>query len=1184
MKRIASLIAVFFALVACSPHGEEQRMEIDKCNERSYHDRYINIDSTLFYATRAEELTSKGRYGWYEAQINRAYVDYQRMDFDAALERLAQVTRSSRNQFHQLSAHVLYMKIAQRVGDGETFFHHRSRAQKILARIGENHEEPGEHYAQMVTYAQSELHIVSSTYYYYLGLDSAAVREINEAYDYVRDRHDTAQWINYNYMLGSGGLILGAPEDVVMREFDHLFLTYTLATNRGYRYFEANALQSLAVLLSDSTRSADIALQRAASCSFLSTQFACEDYGDSLCFAMARRAVTLFEEYKDLYQTACAYRTMGELYFAHADYLDALEAFQHALSLVENQRKRSRQTVNPWIAGIREKLSMTYSALGDKMRSDQNRNIYLDLLDQYRQNYESENRLRELKHEVASIRVKTAVLFGLIVLTLLLAYVFVRRMNRRAQQSAQRLTDFRASAHFQTLTSEVADVRKQLAEDTEYYRDTLQVSRMHIERYKAGNVERRAKVSLVYSIIPYLDRMLAEVRKMVDSGRPDEERLQYVGELAEEIMHINDALTDWIKMTQGQLTLHVTTFSLQEIIDVIALSRPTFEQKHLTLQLPVTDVQVKADKALTLFMINTLADNARKFTPEHGMVSIGVERAEDYVEISVSDTGVGLSEHDCSVLNDSKVYDASSIGASASSKGFGFGIMNCKGIIQKYRKTSQRFAVCQFGVSSTLGQGSRFWFRLPKALSVLLALLCLSVAPSKSFAKSNPFEAMYDSIYAANVEGRHAQSLEMGIEFVRHLQPPYDTAYVVLIHNEIAVAALAMGDWPTYRRNNDECVRLHKLFTQDKSIEAYCERMQELQSNGIQVYVMLIIVSLIALVLFYLLYLRKGLRSDRLYSQLFTAVTSYIESARNHVAQYGDTSPAHLQQTVEADDFIVATEACRSSIASSGIGNHTMTRSANLVIDEVETLYQTIQHDVQQFLTLDEQCHKVSFEEDRLYVMNQIMDNCLSTIKHETMYYPARAKQLVDNMHDSEAPMGQMHELLDLLQYYREVYMLLYHQADRQVEQYSFRRQTLSAREALETFVSELTESVRRQQKRDITLRLVADEALRVVADKELLQTLLHALVADGLPNVESVSILAQAQPTDVLFRITFHGITKSDEEIERMFSPDSPSVHCLIARQIIKEHDAHCGMPGLRLHAEGGDADYSIVFTLKRA
>lgn len=56
-----------------------------------------------------------------------------------------------------------------------------------------------------------------------------------------------------------------------------------------------------------------------------------------------------------------------------------------------------------------------------------------------------------------------------------------------------------------------------------------------------------------------------------------------------------------------------------------------------------TDDKVKADKILTLFMINTLADNARKFTPKGGRITISSKSTDDYVEISVSDTGCGIS-------------------------------------------------------------------------------------------------------------------------------------------------------------------------------------------------------------------------------------------------------------------------------------------------------------------------------------------------------------------------------------------------------------------------------------------------------------------------------------------------------------------------------------------------------------
>ena len=58
--------------------------------------------------------------------------------------------------------------------------------------------------------------------------------------------------------------------------------------------------------------------------------------------------------------------------------------------------------------------------------------------------------------------------------------------------------------------------------------------------------------------------------------------------------------------------------------------------------------------------------------------------------------------------------------------------MNCKGIIEKYRKTNDLFKVCLFNVESGLGKGSRFYFRLPagirKSVSVLLVVLFLCMS------------------------------------------------------------------------------------------------------------------------------------------------------------------------------------------------------------------------------------------------------------------------------------------------------------------------------------------------------------------------------------------------------------------------------------------------------------------------
>ncbi len=123
-------------------------------------------------------------------------------------------------------------------------------------------------------------------------------------------------------------------------------------------------------------------------------------------------------------------------------------------------------------------------------------------------------------------------------------------------------------------------------------------------------------------------------------------------------------------------------------------------------------------------MINTLAENARKYTPQGGMVKVYARQEEDFVEISVEDNGCGLSPEDVARIVGEKVYDSKAMGMSDApdkeelrkNKGSGFGLMNCKRIIEKYRKTNDLFKVCLFNVESGLGKGSRFYFRLPAGI------------------------------------------------------------------------------------------------------------------------------------------------------------------------------------------------------------------------------------------------------------------------------------------------------------------------------------------------------------------------------------------------------------------------------------------------------------------------------------
>ena len=82
-------------------------------------------------------------------------------------------------------------------------------------------------------------------------------------------------------------------------------------------------------------------------------------------------------------------------------------------------------------------------------------------------------------------------------------------------------------------------------------------------------------------------------------------------------------------------------------------------------------------------------------------------------------------------------------------------------------------------------------------------------------------------------------------------------------------------------------------------------------------------------------------------------------------------------------------------------------------------------HDIE--LAQDE-ARRSLFEENQLHVQNMVLDNCLSTIKHETIYYPSRIKQVADKL-NGEVTGAQRTELLEnmseLVGYYKDIFTLL---------------------------------------------------------------------------------------------------------------------------------------------------------------
>ena len=264
---------------------------------------------------------------------------------------------------------------------------------------------------------------------------------------------------------------------------------------------------------------------------------------------------------------------------------------------------------------------MAYSAIDDKAKSDYNRNAYLDMQEITRQDRQLEARALQLDKSSRQLNIMIIGVVLMIVIVSALLFVFDsmrKKSNRRfsMQSLLEPLNKWK-----QQNEQHVEKEKEQFEEINEQ----REIVKSHILNNKKRNLEQRAKISLVMSITPFIDRMLNEIHRLLASGEDDTvrtERYQYVAELTDKINEYNEVLTKWIQMRQGEFNLHIESFPLQPLFDIVQRGRMGFQLKGVELEVRPATETVKADRTLTLFMINTLADNARKFTPAGGKVVI----------------------------------------------------------------------------------------------------------------------------------------------------------------------------------------------------------------------------------------------------------------------------------------------------------------------------------------------------------------------------------------------------------------------------------------------------------------------------------------------------------------------------------------------------------------------------------
>ena len=174
---------------------------------------------------------------------------------------------------------------------------------------------------------------------------------------------------------------------------------------------------------------------------------------------------------------------------------------------------------------------------------------------------------------------------------------------------------------------------------------------------------------------------------------------------------VNDIL-DFSKLEAGQVTFSPAPVGLAKLTQsTLDLFAPLSGAKDLKLTLETDAPILLIDGDRVRQVLLNLVGNAVKFTDE-GSVTLCASYDLDSgtLEVGVSDTGPGLSSEQIDSLF--KRFSQIDGSLTRAHGGTGLGLAICKGLVEAMGG--------EIGVESTLGQGSRFWFRIPAPQALLV--------------------------------------------------------------------------------------------------------------------------------------------------------------------------------------------------------------------------------------------------------------------------------------------------------------------------------------------------------------------------------------------------------------------------------------------------------------------------------
>lgn len=183
------------------------------------------------------------------------------------------------------------------------------------------------------------------------------------------------------------------------------------------------------------------------------------------------------------------------------------------------------------------------------------------------------------------------------------------------------------------------------------------------------------------------------------------ESIEILHTTSKRIYNLLENLLSWARIQTGRMPYQPLKLDISIICkDIVNLFEENAKIKNIDLSYDMEkDLFVYADKNMIDTVIRNLVSNALKFTPSGKTIVLSAERLDNFIEVSVTDTGLGMSQDVLSKLF--KIDQHVTTLGTTGEKGTGLGLILCKELVEKNGG--------KIGVESTLNIGSRFYFTLP---------------------------------------------------------------------------------------------------------------------------------------------------------------------------------------------------------------------------------------------------------------------------------------------------------------------------------------------------------------------------------------------------------------------------------------------------------------------------------------